>query len=927
MDKCKELVEIKDRGKIQGETKEEEGKGKNKKTEQENKNKKTRNHLPGCSTEQSPHLHGIAGILSIHELHFHCDIPGRSLAVGKVKALWIHIKEIPARNKGSRAGDMKIIPVLLFLVPLALPAGADKDFYSVGSAGSPETKSRFAMLDDVRILANGLLQLGHGLKDFVHKTKGQMNDIFQKLYIFDRSFYELSLQTSEIKEEEEQLRQTTARLQLNNEEIKNLSQEMNLKIEDLIQNKIQLQEQVWGLEDKVTKLAIIQPSVQETKEISSLKAFVEQQDSDIKQLLKIVEDQHVQLDRQHNQIMELEDKLNHIELQELLENSFTGEEQEQQEAEPIPSAVHRPTAGTYRADAQHTPSRISNRLFASPGAAADCTTLYHTGTVQDSGVYTIQPNGSEAFNVYCETKFGTSWTVIQRRVDGSLDFNQTWDAYTNGFGDLNEEFWLGLKKIYSITKQGSYLLRIELQDWRGNRRHIEYSFSLGGPSSNFSLQLHHSQCATNLPHNTSSAPAGQGSFSRIFLGFLGEDLTKPLSSGAQRGCLGTCDGSEPAQHRRGTSHVSQELVQVLITQAIPLLLRERLPTMLEFLLSDHDPLRSAKHNNATSCTSCANFNFCGIPFQAASTAHNVHEQSPPAALPLLGHGRHERAALAGRVNHLDVIGGKLQQVPQGPRLQGQRVGAEIILQVHGLHSFCERHLGTHRAPQGLTPRLFVGEEVMKEEEERRMNKCTKRKMNLKDVPMCEQNHKSSSQGSCCQWFNLSPDLLHAPKHQSPEIATQTHQVKRAQQRSWTSSDKEQVTQAHHPNQPHCCWRSRTCSAISPPAQLTSCGTRKKKTKPEADSPGLQQCDSVGQQISTITELPVLPAARGKVGNLLQQEGGTAEEDKAVLSHSPAAGRMQTQPSSVHSPFPLAAPGKLQAAHTNNLSALQFAPKW
>ncbi|KAM7014051.1 angiopoietin-related protein 3 [Passerculus sandwichensis] len=364
---------------------------------------------------------------------------------------------------------MKIIAVLLFLAPLALPAPADKEFFSVGSAASPETKSRFAMLDDVRILANGLLQLGHGLKDFVHKTKGQINDIFQKLYIFDRSFYELSLQTSEIKEEEEQLRQTTARLQINNEEIKNLSQEMNLKIEDLIQNKIQLQEQVWGLEDKVTKLAILQPSVQETKEISSLKAFVEQQDNDIKQLLRIVEDQHEQLDRQHNQIMELEDKLNHIELLELLENSFL---EEQQEAEPIPSAVHRPTAGTYRAD----------------GSAADCTALYHTG-VQTSGVYTIQPNGSEAFNVYCETKFGTSWTVIQKRVDGSLDFNQTWDAYTNGFGDLNEEFWLGLKKIYSITQQGNYLLRIELQDWRGNRRHIEYSFSLGGPSTNFTLQL------------------------------------------------------------------------------------------------------------------------------------------------------------------------------------------------------------------------------------------------------------------------------------------------------------------------------------------------------------------------------------------------------------------------------------------------------
>lgn len=176
-------------------------------------------------------------------------------------------------NNQSISGieNMKIILLLLFVAPLALSVRAEKDFAFLDSAATPETKSRFAMLDDVRILANGLLQLGHGLKDFVHKTKGQMNDIFQKLYIFDRSFYELSLQTSEIKEEEEQLRQTTARLQINNEEIKNLSQEMNLKIEDLIRNKIRLQEKVWGLEDKVTKLAIIQPTVQETNEISSLK--------------------------------------------------------------------------------------------------------------------------------------------------------------------------------------------------------------------------------------------------------------------------------------------------------------------------------------------------------------------------------------------------------------------------------------------------------------------------------------------------------------------------------------------------------------------------------------------------------------------------------------------------------------------------------
>ncbi|KFP49180.1 Angiopoietin-related protein 3, partial [Cathartes aura] len=281
---------------------------------------------------------------------------------------------------------MKIVLVFLFIVPLALSATAEKDYSSFDSALSPETKSRFAMLDDVRILANGLLQLGHGLKDFVHKTKGQMNDIFQKLYIFDRSFYELSLQTSEIKEEEEQLRQTTARLQINNEEIKNLSQEMNSKIEDLIQNKIQLQEKVWGLEDKVTKLAIIQPSMQETKEISSLKAFVEQQDNHIKQLLKIVEDQHVQLDRQHNQIMELEDKVQEPPL--FLFSEFV---------------ISRNTEGV---NGPTTHSGQPPLFFTVWGCAApDCTALYNSG-MRSSGVYTIKPNSSEAFDVYCEMKFG-----------------------------------------------------------------------------------------------------------------------------------------------------------------------------------------------------------------------------------------------------------------------------------------------------------------------------------------------------------------------------------------------------------------------------------------------------------------------------------------------------------------------------------------
>lgn len=135
----------------------------------------------------------------------------------------------------------------------------------------PEAKSRFAMLDDVRLLANGLLQLGQSLREFVHKTKGQINDIFQKLNIFDRSFYELSVVTSEIKEEEEELKKTTNYLKVNNEEIKNLSLEINSKINGILQERAQLQSKVGNLEEKMQGLSQSIAPVDQVNEITTLK--------------------------------------------------------------------------------------------------------------------------------------------------------------------------------------------------------------------------------------------------------------------------------------------------------------------------------------------------------------------------------------------------------------------------------------------------------------------------------------------------------------------------------------------------------------------------------------------------------------------------------------------------------------------------------
>jgi hypothetical protein len=53
--------------------------------------------------------------------------------------------------------------------------------------------------------------------------------------------------------------------------------------------------------------------------------------------------------------------------------------------------------------------------------------------------------------VLCQKINGDDWLVIQRRTDGSVDFNRNWQDYKNGFGDFNGEFWLGITCITFIS--------------------------------------------------------------------------------------------------------------------------------------------------------------------------------------------------------------------------------------------------------------------------------------------------------------------------------------------------------------------------------------------------------------------------------------------------------------------------------------------
>ncbi|KAH8363301.1 hypothetical protein KR084_008017, partial [Drosophila pseudotakahashii] len=86
------------------------------------------------------------------------------------------------------------------------------------------------------------------------------------------------------------------------------------------------------------------------------------------------------------------------------------------------------------------------------------------------GIYKMKKTGIGLFEVPCNTN---AWMIIQRRQDGSVDFNRTWPDYKDGFGNLKGEFFIGLEKLHQLTKKPQELY-VKLVDFDGNFRYATY---------------------------------------------------------------------------------------------------------------------------------------------------------------------------------------------------------------------------------------------------------------------------------------------------------------------------------------------------------------------------------------------------------------------------------------------------------------------
>ncbi|XP_068616944.1 tenascin isoform X2 [Brachionichthys hirsutus] len=140
-------------------------------------------------------------------------------------------------------------------------------------------------------------------------------------------------------------------------------------------------------------------------------------------------------------------------------------------------------------------SRVITTVFTTIGVLyrhpRDCSQALLNGNTS-SGPYTIYLSGDEnqPLQVYCDMSTdGGGWIVFLRRQSGKLEFFRNWKNYTSGFGDMNDEFWLGLSNLHKITAGGQCELRVDLRD-KGETAYAHYDkFSVSEPRTRYKVHV------------------------------------------------------------------------------------------------------------------------------------------------------------------------------------------------------------------------------------------------------------------------------------------------------------------------------------------------------------------------------------------------------------------------------------------------------
>ncbi|KAJ2954456.1 hypothetical protein O0L34_g2732 [Tuta absoluta] len=101
------------------------------------------------------------------------------------------------------------------------------------------------------------------------------------------------------------------------------------------------------------------------------------------------------------------------------------------------------------------------------------------------GVYLIRP-GHSPVEAWC----ANGSTLLQRRFNGTVEFNRKFTEYVREFGDPAAEFWLGLDAMHRLTADNCSSMRIDMTDIYGGGWYAQYEhFSVGDSGSGYVLEV------------------------------------------------------------------------------------------------------------------------------------------------------------------------------------------------------------------------------------------------------------------------------------------------------------------------------------------------------------------------------------------------------------------------------------------------------
>ncbi|XP_070788029.1 LOW QUALITY PROTEIN: angiopoietin-related protein 4 [Pituophis catenifer annectens] len=334
-------------------------------------------------------------------------------------------------------------PLLAWLVLAGLGAAG-----WAAPAGRRERAPKAASWEEVNVLAHGLLQLGHGLREHVERLGGQLRDLSGRLAAHNASLAGLERSAAE-------------------------QRERLARAHSLFDGRLARLEA--RLADGTDQAGAQNSSGPAAEEQDSLQNLVRRQNLRMEELLQKIKQQQFRMEKQNLQIKSLQSKVNTL---------IPLQRSEKEPQGPRWRVTVPRSAGDRAANQTQT---AKSRTLESSKLPAGCHDLFLEGQ-QNSGVFEIQPPGATAFKVFCDMEDG-GWTVIQRRSDGSVDFDRLWDAYKDGFGNLTGDFWLGLEKMHRMVKEERYQLLVELRDWEGNAQRAHFLFRLGGEETAYTLSL------------------------------------------------------------------------------------------------------------------------------------------------------------------------------------------------------------------------------------------------------------------------------------------------------------------------------------------------------------------------------------------------------------------------------------------------------